>query len=138
VTDESPTGPPERFLAAYNDRDWDGLRAVLAPGCVYEEIGRPTRRVEGPDEVLRIFHGWAVAVPEATVEITGRVGGGGGVALEVELRGARTGPFGDFAPTRRRPAARAALVFYLDDGLIRELHNYYDSLVLYQVLGIGP
>lgn len=135
---DRPPGAPERFLAAYNARDWDGLRAVLAPGCVYEEVGRPTRRVEGPDEVLRIFHAWAVAVPEATVEITRRVEAEAGAAFEVELRGALTGPFGDFAPTRRGPAARAALIFYLEDGGIRELHNYYDSLVLFQVLGIGP
>lgn len=134
----SSPGPPDAFISAYNDRDWERLRATLAPGCVYEEIGRPRRHIEGAEEVARVFQGWATAVPELVGEITRRVAGDGADALEVEWKGSLEAPFGDYAPAGRPPVARAAMFFYLQDGHIGRIHSYYDSLVLYQVLGIGP
>jgi steroid delta-isomerase-like uncharacterized protein len=131
-------GATEEFIAAYNDRDWDRLRAVLAPGCIYEQIGRPKRRVEGAEAVVSVFQAWAAALPEGggTV-VTRTVASDSAVALEGEWVGALRGPFGDFSPTGRRPKVGVALFFYLGDGLIRELRTYYDSLAVYQVLGVG-
>lgn len=130
-------GTPDDFISAYNERDWERMRAMFASGCVYEQIGRPKQRVEGPAEVVKVFQGWADAVPEARGQIAGRIEAGDGATLEIELEGKMKGPYGDFSPAGKPPVARAALVFHLDgDGRISELRNYYDSLVLYQVLGI--
>ena len=130
-------GAPDEFIAAYNGREWDRMRSLFAEGCVYEQVGRPKRHVEGPDAVVEIFRGWAEAGPEARGEVADRVVGEAGAAIELILWGTLEAPFGDYTPSRTPPYVRAALVFHLDaDGRIRELRNYYDSLVLYQLLGI--
>jgi steroid delta-isomerase-like uncharacterized protein len=127
----------ERFVTAYNERDWDAMRSLLAEGCAYEQMGHPKRRAEGADEVTAVFRGWAETAPEARGRITSQVEGPAGVVAELDLAGSLAGPFGDYTPTGRPPVAKAALVFKLDaDGRVTELRNYYDSLVLYQVLGI--
>lgn len=128
---------PDEFIAAYNERDWDRMRSLFAEGCLYEQVGRPKRRVEGPDQVVEIFRGWADAAPEARGEVSHRVTGEAGAAIELILWGSLQPPFGDYTPSGSPPYVRAALVFHLDaDGRISELRNYYDSLVLYQLLGI--
>lgn len=130
-------GAPEDFVAAYNDRDWERMRGLFATGCVYEQVGHPKRVAEGPGAVVDAFRAWAETAPEAKGEITGSVAAERGAALELDLQGSPQAPFGDFTPTGTHPVARAVLVFELDDGgQIKGLRNYYDSLVLYQVLGI--
>lgn len=130
---------PTELLAAYNERDWDRFRAQLAPDCVYEEIAKPSRRVTGREEIEQVFRGWAAAVPEARATVKAEVSGADGLAVEVEWLGAEQAPFGDFAPSGHPPVARGAIFFFLrDDGLIAEFRHFYDSLVLYQVLGIQP
>lgn len=128
---------PEQFIAAYNDRDWGRLREALADDCVYEQIGRPKRRAESAEEVVDVFRAWAQTAAEAEGEIENRVSGEDGIVLELILHGPKRPPFGDFTPAGKRQSVRAALVFRLDErGRIRSLRNYFDSLVLYQVLGI--
>jgi steroid delta-isomerase-like uncharacterized protein len=130
-------GAPDEFIAAYNARDWERMGSLFASGCVYEQVGRPKRKVEGPDSVVEIFKGWAEAAPGARGEVADRVVGETGAAIELILWGSLEPPFGDYTPSGSPPFVRAALVFHLDgDGRIRELRNYYDSLVLYQLLGI--
>src|SRR5262245_2240501 len=132
-----PMSAPDDFIAGYNERDWERLRGSLADECVYEQIGRPKRLAETGDEVVEIFRGWANTAPDAKGEIVDRVDGPDGVAIELDLLGPLKAPFGDFTPAGKQPVVRAALIFHLDDeGKIRALRNYYDSLVLYQVLGI--
>jgi steroid delta-isomerase-like uncharacterized protein len=127
----------DAFIGAYNERDWIRLGEQLAEGCVYEQVGRPKRRVEGRAAVVEIFRGWATTAPEATGEIADRIDAESGTALEIVLYGSLKAPFGDFTPAGKPPSVRATLIFHLDDdGRVRELRNYYDSLVLYQVLGI--
>lgn len=134
---EPSAGPAGEFIAAYNAREWDRMRSLFAESCVYEQVGRPKRRVEGPDEVVEIFKGWAEAGPDARGEVADQVIGEAGAAIELILWGSLEPPFGDYTPSRQPPFVRAALVFHFDsDGQIQELRNYYDSLVLYQLLGI--
>src|SRR5262245_620347 len=104
---------PEEFVDAYNERDWERMRGTLAEGCSYEEIGRPRHNSEGIEDVIRVFQGWAKAVPEARVELVGSAGEGDAVALEAEIKGALKGPFGDFSSSGTPPAARVALFFKL-------------------------
>src|SRR5262245_31246447 len=76
---------PDAFIAAYNARDWRQMASLFAPACVYEQVGRPKRRVEGPDAVVEIFKGWAEAAPEARGEVSDRIIGETGAAIELIL-----------------------------------------------------
>lgn len=131
-------GIAEEFLEAFNEQDWERMRSLLTDDCVHEQLARPKRRVEGADAVVALFQGWATAMPDARGEIAATVVGDRGVTLEIEWVGTMTGPFGDFSPTGRRQSAQAALVFHLEDGQIKEFRHYFDSLVVFQLLGVNP
>ncbi len=129
--------PPHALLAAYNDRDWERFGDRLAVDAIYEEIARPARVVEGREQIVAVFRAWAEAVPEARARIRREVIGTDSIAFEIEWLGGEAEQFGDFRPTGRRPLARAAAYFLVDGLEVREFRHFYDSLVLYQVLGIG-
>jgi steroid delta-isomerase-like uncharacterized protein len=103
-----------------------------------EEIGTPRRRIEGRGQIVEAFRAWAKAIPDASGVVTDVVAEDGKVAIEVRWEGTMTGPFGDFSPTGRRQRARAALFFHFEGERIRELRHYYDSQVIFQLLGISP
>jgi steroid delta-isomerase-like uncharacterized protein len=125
----------EAWVAAYNDRDWEAMRAVLAADCVYEEIVKPPRRFEGADAIVDVFEAWAKAMPDPHSRVVSLVGDGERMALEFALEGTDS-PFGDFRPSGRKPATFGAIFFTFADGRITGLRAYLDSLALFQVMGI--
>ena len=78
---------------AFNDADWDRLRAGLAADCRYDELGTQ-RQVEGHEKIVELFQGWKTAFPDATGTVTSAVASGKRVALEVTWKGTHTGPLG--------------------------------------------
>ena len=50
--------------AAYNNKDWDALRAAVIPDFVYDEVATH-RRAEGVEQVIEIWQGWETAFPES-------------------------------------------------------------------------
>src|SRR3954447_20868265 len=125
----------ERWVASYNDRDWKAMRDVLATDCVYEEIVKPPRRFEGAEAIVDVFEAWAKAMPDPHSRIVSLVGDDERMALEFALEGTES-PFGDFAPSGRRPATFGAIFFTFRAGRIAALRAYLDTLALYQVMGI--
>jgi len=126
------------FVAAFNEREWGRMRSLLGERCVYEEITKPPRRFEGADQVVAAFQAWARAVPEPRGRVSNAVAGDDQVALEVTWEGSMHGPFGNFAPARRPPMAQGCFVFRFEADRVIELHHYFDSLALFQILGIRP
>jgi steroid delta-isomerase-like uncharacterized protein len=124
------------FVAAYNDRDWERMRGLLASDCVYVEITKPERRVEGGDEVVRVFQAWAQSVPDPKGAVTNAIAQDSAIAIEVELQGMAAGPFGDFSSAKKPAVLRGAFFFAFEGELIKEFRLYFDSLVLFQVFGI--
>ena len=126
------------FVTAFNERDWDAMRSLLAPDCVYEEIAKPLRRVQGAEAITEAFQGWARAVGELRGRVSNLVAAEDKVAMEVALEGPMKAAFGDFSPTGRAPAARGSFFFSFEDGIVQELRLYFDKLALFQILGIRP
>ncbi|MEA2171085.1 MAG: SnoaL-like polyketide cyclase [Solirubrobacteraceae bacterium] len=125
----------EAWVAAYNDRDWSAMRAVLAPGCVYEEIVKPPRRIEGADAIVAVFAAWAKAMPDPHARAVAMIDGGDRIAMEFALEGTES-PFGDFRPSGHPPRTFGAIMFTFADNRISEFRAYLDSLALFQVMGI--
>jgi hypothetical protein len=50
-------------ITAYNQKDWNAVSTVLAAGCVYDEVATH-RRVQGIDDILAAWRGWATALPD--------------------------------------------------------------------------
>jgi steroid delta-isomerase-like uncharacterized protein len=124
----------DRFSA----KDWSGFGALLAPDCVYEEIGTG-RRFQGRDQILRVSQEWAQAFPDARGTVHTVVAGGDKVALEITWEGTQSGPLptpgGVIPPSGRRAAVRAVQVLTIADGKITENRHYIDIMALLAQIG---
>jgi steroid delta-isomerase-like uncharacterized protein len=124
------------FISAFNERDWERMRSLFSAECVYEEITKPPRRATGADAVVTAFQTWARTAPEIRGRVANVVAGDDQVALEVALEGAMKAPYGNFSPAGKRPIAQGSFFIAFEDRLIRELRVYYDSLAVFQILGV--
>ena len=67
---------------AYNEKNWDKVRASLTPDCVYEEVAT-NRKVRGVDETLTLWQGWARAIPDSRATFESQFVSENMVALEL-------------------------------------------------------
>ena len=44
-------------IDAFNNGDWEQMRALLASDSYYDELGTE-RKIEGPDKNVELFKGW--------------------------------------------------------------------------------
>jgi steroid delta-isomerase-like uncharacterized protein len=141
MSQESMVDAARGFIDAYNGADWQSLETGLAGDCIYDELATG-QHVEGAHEVVEYFQGWARAMPDAKGTISNIFAGDGEVALELTWRGTFTGPLagpgGDIAPTGKKQVTPAAMIFKFEGDEIKESHQYFDSLALFQQLGVLP
>ena len=55
-------------IAAFNADDWDGVRALGARDCMYDETGTG-RHLTDLDEVIEALVGWKGALPGCTGDV---------------------------------------------------------------------
>jgi len=67
---------------AFSEKDWEAARAALTPDFVYDEVATE-RRVEGADQVLEVWKGWAEAFPDSRSTINVEHVSGDTVVLEI-------------------------------------------------------
>ncbi|HXS25993.1 MAG TPA: hypothetical protein VN719_17285, partial [Gemmatimonadales bacterium] len=51
-------------ILAYNDKNWDLVRAAMSPNFVYDEVGT-RRRLQNADDTILAWKGWAQAFPDS-------------------------------------------------------------------------
>lgn len=128
-------------IEAYNRADWERMAELMAPDCIYEELGTG-RRAEGIDQIVRLFKGWKTAFPDSQGAITNAFGSGDNVALEVTWEGTHTGPMetpaGTIPPTGKVQVTPAVNIFAVEGEKIWQQRQYFDSLSLFQQLDIPP
>ncbi|MFL5403835.1 MAG: ester cyclase [Gemmatimonadales bacterium] len=92
-------------MLAYNDKNWDAARASLSPDFVYDEIAT-NRRVQGIDQVIPLWQGWATAFPDSRATFHSELVSGNTAVFEVSWRGTHNGPLetanGPIAATGKR------------------------------------
>ncbi len=127
-------------IVAYNKKDWDAVRAAVAPRFVYDEVGTQ-RKTQGADKLLAIWHAWARAIPDSKATFRNALVSGNTVVLEVTWRGTHTGPLqtpgGEIAPTGNKFELRACQVVEVGAGKARVMRHYFDMATLMQQLGVG-
>jgi steroid delta-isomerase-like uncharacterized protein len=126
-------------ILAYNDKNWDNVRASLTPDALYDEVGTH-RKIQGLDQVVDCWQGWARAMPDSKATIHGAIASGANVCIEMSWRGTHTGPLelptGSVAGTNRSVDIRACQVFEMSEGKARTIRHYFDMATLLQQLGI--
>ncbi len=124
---------------AYNNKDWDAVKAAVASRFVYDEIGT-RRKAEGSDKFLGIWKGWATALPDSKATFHDAFVSGNTVVLEVTWRGTHTGPLqtpaGQIAATGKSFELRACQVIDIVDGKAQSMRHYFDMATMLQQLGV--
>jgi steroid delta-isomerase-like uncharacterized protein len=127
-------------MLAYNDKDWEAVRARLSADCVYDEVAT-NRKVEGIDQVLSLWQSWATAFPNSKATIDRELACGNTVVFEVSWRGTHEGPLqspdGAIAATGRRIDVRACMAVDVVDDKVKSQRHYFDMATLLQQIGIA-
>lgn len=128
-------------VEAYTTGDWSRLKAVVTQDVVYNELGSQ-RRLQGADQMVQTYQGWKKAFPDGKGTITRALASGDFVTIEVTWTGTHTGPLiapnGTIPPTGKSMSLPGAQVITMQNGKIKELHQYFDLLTLLQQLGVAP
>ena len=125
---------------AYNDKDWEKVRALVTPDCVYEEIAT-NRKAHGVDDTVRFWQGWAKAMPDSKASFDNQVMQDNKVVLELTWRGTHTGPLqtprGEIAPTGRRVELKACQIMEVSGERAKTIRHYFDMNTLFQQLNVS-
>ena len=125
-------------VIAYNEKNWDAVRATLTSDAVYDEVST-ARRAQGVDDILALWRGWAAALPDSKATFHYAVASGNTVVLELTWRGTHTGPLqtpkGEIAPTGKQVDLRACQVIELVGGQVQSIRQYFDIGTLLQQIG---
>jgi steroid delta-isomerase-like uncharacterized protein len=126
-------------LLTFNEKNWEAVRASISPDFVYEEVAT-NRKVQGVDQVLPLWQGWATAFPDAKATFHREHLSEDSVVFEVSWRGTHKGPLqtpnGPIAATGNRIDVPACMVIeVLRDKAVAQRH-YFDMGTMLRQLGV--
>ena len=127
-------------LMAYNDKNWDALKASITPNFVYDEVGTD-RKVQGVDNVMPMMKEWGEAIPDSKATFDNAYVSGNTVVIELTWRGTHTGPLnlpsGSVPGTGKSIEMRACNVFEITGDKASMQRQYFDMATMFRQLGIG-
>ena len=143
---QSTMVPPQQLIdaakalfLAYNDKNWTAVRAAITPDFVYDEVAT-ARKVQGADETIAIWQGWATALPDSRATFHRELASGNMVVLEHTWNGTHSGPLemptGTIPATGKRIDVRACAVLEIVGDKAALLRHYFDMATLLQQLGV--
>jgi predicted ester cyclase len=136
----APTEVIRKKIEAFNSQVPEELRPFFSPDAEQRISGSIT--VNGFDDVMALYRVFWDAFPDFTVSLERVVEQGKIVFVEGRAVGTHTGPLrepsGDIPPTGHRVDFAWADCYVVEDGVIVSSHQYYDSLVLLEQLGLAP
>ena len=139
MTAKSVVDLAKEQVIAYNEKDWDRVRAALAPEVVYDELATH-RKAKGVDEVLTNWKGWAKALPDSRATFNSEFVSGNTAVLEVTWRGTHEGPLqtaeGEIAPTGKKIELRAIQVVDVANDRVKSIRQYFDMGTLLEQIGV--
>lgn len=128
-------------ITAYNDKDWNAVRAAITSTAVYDEVAT-NRKVQGADEVIALWKGWATALPDSRATFGNVCESGNTVVIELTWRGTHTGPLqmptGPLPATGKKIELRACQVIEIAGGKTQAIRQYFDMATFLQQLGVTP
>ena len=128
-------------IDAFNNGDWEQLRALLTSDACYHEFATE-RTIEGPEQIIELFKGWKTAFPDAAGTVTNAVASGNTVVLEVTWKGTHTGPLvtaaGTIPASGKRQETPAAVFYVFEGAKIKASRHYFDAMTLLKQIGAEP
>jgi steroid delta-isomerase-like uncharacterized protein len=125
---------------AYNDKNWNAVRASVTQDVIYDEVAN-NRKLQGVDQVIAVWQGWAKAIPDSKCTFDNAIASGNTVILELTWRGTHTGPLesptGTIAATGKSIEVRACTVCELDGEKTKLQRQYFDMATLLRQIGVA-
>jgi steroid delta-isomerase-like uncharacterized protein len=126
-------------ILAFNDKNWDRVRASITPDFVYDEVASG-RKPEGADAVIPVWQGWAQAFPDSKATFNSALVSGNSVVLELTWKGTHQGPLqtpkGAIAATGKSIDIRACMIVEIAGERARLQRHYFDMATLLEQLGV--
>ena len=98
------------------------------------------RRIQGVEEVLSAWKGWAKAFPDAKGSFDKEMVSGNVVVIELTWRAIHSGPLKlpgkDLAATGKKIEHRACQIIEVSGGRVKSLRHYFDLSSLLRQLGV--
>src|SRR3954464_6376659 len=120
-------------ITAYNDKDWNKVKELLAADAVYDEKGTH-RRIQGAGEIIQAWQGWAKAFPDSKATFVREFESGDTVVLEIVWKGVHTGPLqtptGTIPPSNRSIEMPACQVVRVVNGKLKSASHYFDMMTM--------
>ena len=125
---------------AYNEKNWDAVKAAIAPDFIYDEVAT-SRRVQGLNQVIALWKGWAAALPDSKANFDNAYVSGDKVVLELTWRGTHEGPWetpkGPIPATGKPIEVRSCMVCEVADEKLKVARHYFDMATMLQQIGMG-
>jgi steroid delta-isomerase-like uncharacterized protein len=125
-------------ISAYNDKDWSKAKALLAVDAVYDEKATH-RRIQGADQIIEAWQGWAKAFPDSKATFVREFASGDTAVLEIVWKGIHTGPLqtpaGTIPASNKTIEMPACQVVQVEGGKIKSGSHYFDMLTMLTQIG---
>jgi steroid delta-isomerase-like uncharacterized protein len=125
-------------VTAYNEKDWNKCRDVLATDAVYDEKGTH-RRIQGAGDIIEAWQGWAKAFPDSKATLVREFASGDNAVLELVWKGVHTGPLqtptGTIPPSNKPIEMPACQVVQVEGDKIKSASHYFDMLTMLTQIG---
>ncbi len=123
---------------AYNDKNWDKVKAAFAENSVYDEKGTG-RRIQGVKQIIETWQGWGKAIPDSKATFVAEHASGDTAVLEVVWKGVHTGPLqtptGIIPASNKRIEVPACQVLKIEGGKVKSFTHYFDMATLLTQIG---
>jgi steroid delta-isomerase-like uncharacterized protein len=123
---------------AYNDKNWDKMKAVFLEKGVYDEKATG-RRIQGTAQIIEAWQNWAKAIPDSKATFVAEYASGDTAILEVIWKGVHTGPLqmptGAVPASNKRIDIPACQVVKVEGGRVQSFTHYFDMLALLRQIG---
>ena len=132
-TDAERIDIAKQGIEAFNNGDWDAVRAAFTPNATYNEVGTG-RLITGTDGIVEALQGWKTAFPDVKSTVTNAFASGDQVSLEISWKGTHTGPLetpsGTIEASGKSQTTPALMTVIIEGDKIAEQRHYFDMMTL--------
>ena len=121
---------------AFNRRDWEGMRSLVAPDVVYTDHPRGLT-LEGFDDFIGWLQEWTAGMSDALVDEPEYLEAGTHSVCRFQGRGTNDGPMGPAQATGRQLDLAFCEILRIEDGRMSRGDIYYDAMTMMVQFGVA-
>jgi steroid delta-isomerase-like uncharacterized protein len=126
------------FEEVWNGRSAAAIDRLMSPRCVVHGLAQDGQDLTGPAGFRPFQQAFLSAFPDLRIEIEDLIEEGDRVVVRFTAAGTHTGDGLGFPATNARMRVSGMTIARVEDGVLTEGWNIFDSMGLLQQLGILP